>query len=201
VEAIRLRLSERETAAQVLARAFFDYPMITYYWPDLGSRMHYLEWYWGCAINYGLRYGQVYAAPDIAGVSVWLPPGQTHITTWRYSLAGYLLLPLFMGFRQFFTKTIKSDDLAQRVHEEIMPGPHWYLWIVAVDPDQQGKGIGTTLMRPGTECADAQHLPCYLETYDRKNVPFYLRHGFALVRAEQVPGSDLCFWCFRREPR
>ena len=201
MEAIRLEPSERKTAAQVLARAFFDYPMIAYYWPDLGRRVQYLEWYWGCAVNYGLRYGQVYTTPGIGGVSVWLPPGQTHITAWRYVRAGYLPLPLFMGCKQFFTKTMQSDDLAQQVHEEIIPGPHWYLWILAVDPDRQGKGIGSILMQPGTERADAQHLPCYLETYEMRNIPFYLRHGFGLVRTEEVQGSDLCFWCFRREPR
>jgi hypothetical protein len=126
VEAIRLRLSEMKMAAQVLAHAFFDYPMITHYWPDLGRRVQYLEWYWGHAVNHGLRYGQVYATPGIGGVSVWLPPGQTHITTWSYVRAGYLPLPLFMGCKQFFTKTMQSDDLAQQVHEGMMPGPHWY---------------------------------------------------------------------------
>lgn len=193
--------SEKKAAAQVLARAFFDYPMIIHYWPDLGRRVCYLEWYWNCAVNYGLRYGQIDTTPDIAGVSIWLPPGQTHITTWRYSRAGYLPLPLFIGCKQFFTKTMRSDNLVQQVHEEIMPGPHWYLWIVAVDPARQGKGIGAVLMRSGLQRADAQHLPCYLETYEKGNIPFCLRHGFTLVRTEQVSGSDLCFWCFRREPR
>jgi hypothetical protein len=104
MEVIRLNPSHRKPAAQVLARAFFDYPMTAYYWPDLNRRIRYLEWYWGCAVNYGLRY------------------------------------------------------------------------------------------------ADAQGLPCYLETYEKRNIPFYLRRGFNLVRTEQVPNSDLCFWCFRREP-
>lgn len=30
--------------------------------------------------------------------------------------------PLFMGCKQFFTKTMQSDGLAQQVHEAIMPG-------------------------------------------------------------------------------
>jgi ribosomal protein S18 acetylase RimI-like enzyme len=186
-------------AARVCARAFFDYPMITYYWPDLGRRARHLEWYWHCAINYGLRYGEVYTTSDLSGISVWLPPGQTNITTWRYALAGFLPLPLLMGIKQFFTKTIKGDDLVHQVHEATMPGPHWYLFLIAVVPDQQSKGIGTALLQPGVESADAQHLPCYVETHDERNIPFYLKNGFDLVRTELVPGSDLRFWCFVRQ--
>jgi ribosomal protein S18 acetylase RimI-like enzyme len=200
MDVVRLRPPERKAAAVVYARAFFEYPMVTHYWPKPKRRARYLAWYLGCAIDYGLRYGEVYTTPDVAGIAVWLPPGQTHITTWRYILAGYLPLPLRMGIRQFFTETMPSDEWVQRIHEEIVPGAHWYLWGIAVDPGRQGKGIGTALMRPGLERADAQHLPCYLETHDERNVPFYTRRGFDLVRTAQVPGSDLCFWCFLREP-
>lgn len=200
MDVIRLTPPEKSLAAKVCARSFFDYPMTTFDWPDPNRRARYLEWFWGCGIDYGLRYGEVYSTPGIDGVIVWLPPGQTHITTWRYILVGLHWLPFLMGFKQFFTKTMRRDDLEQKVHEEIISGPHWYLWIIAVDPVKQGKGVGTILMRKGLEIADAQHLPCYLETYDEKNVLFYQKHGFELVRTEQVPGSKLCFWCLFRQP-
>jgi len=34
------------------------------------------------------------------------------------------------------------------------------------------------LMQPGLERADAQHLPCYLETHSDKNASFYTRCAF-----------------------
>jgi len=200
MDRIEPRVHQKNIAAQVCACAFTDYPMITSYWPDRGRRARHLEWYWACAVKYGLRYGEAYTTSDVAGISVWLPPGQTHITTWRYVRAGYLPLPLKMGVKQFFTQTMKGDKLVHQVHEEIISGPHWYLFIIAVDPDRQGRGIGTMLMQPGLEKADTQGLPCYVETHDERNVPFYLKHGFDLVRIELVPGSDLRFWCFLREP-
>ena len=200
MDTIRLPPSERSLAAKVCTRAFFDYPMITFDWPDPNRRARYLDWLWVCAINYGFRYGVVYTTPGIDGVAVWLPPGQTHVTTWRYALVGYLQLPFFMGFKQFFTRSMKRDDLEQKMREEIIPGPHWYLWILAVDPVRQGKGVGTILMRTGLKSADAHHLPCYLETYDEKNIIFYQKQGFNLIRTVQVPDSKLSFWCFLREP-
>jgi ribosomal protein S18 acetylase RimI-like enzyme len=201
MDLVRLKPSEKRLAAKVYARSFFDYPMVTHYWPDPDRRARYLEWYLGCAINYGLAHGEVYTTPDIAGIAVWLPPGQTHISMWRYIRAGFLALPFAMGIVQFFTVTMPSDNLVERVHEEIAQGPHWYLWGLAVDPDRQGEGIGSMLMRPGLESAGAQHLPCYLETHSERNGAFYTKFGFNLVRTVQVPGSDLCFWCFLREPQ
>jgi len=199
MDVIRLKPSEKRLATEAFARSFFDYPMITFYWPDTDRRARYLEWYEGCIINYGFRYGEVYTTPDIAGLAIWLPPGQTRITTWRYIRTGFLPTPFFMGIRQFYTRVTKNEDMVLQVHREVMPGPHWYLWAIAVDPDQQGKGVGTVLMRPGLESADPQHLPCYVETHDEKHLPFYRKGGFDLVRMEQVPGSDLRFWCLLRE--
>ena len=201
MDAIRLKPSDRASAARVFARAFFHYPVMVSHWPDPARRARYLEWYLGCALSYGLRYGQVYTTRDLAGLALWLPPGQTHFTLWRYIRAGFLLTPLLMGIRQSFALAMQQDDAAQKVHAEIAPGPHWYLWMLGVDPAQQGKGIGGLLMRPALEQADRQHLPSYLETHDEKNVPFYLKHGFDLLRTEQVPGSELRFWGFLRPPR
>jgi ribosomal protein S18 acetylase RimI-like enzyme len=200
METIRLSPPDKKSAAQVFARSFFDYPMITFYWPDRERRKRYLEWYLGCVLNYGFRYGEVYTTTEIGGIAVWLPPGQTHLSTWRYVQAGFLLVPLRMGFNHYFTQTTKNEELVLQVHEEIMSGAHWYLWAIAVDPDRQGQGIGTILMQPGLERADAQQLPCYLETHDENNIPFYQKQGFDMVRTEQVPGSELRFWCFVREP-
>jgi ribosomal protein S18 acetylase RimI-like enzyme len=201
MDTIRLKPSDKKSAAEVFARSFFEYPMITFYWPDKDRRKRYLEWYLGCVLNYGFRYGEVYSTPGIAGIAIWLSPGQTHLTTRRYIRAGFLLAPLRMGINHYFTQTTRNEELVMQVHEEIMPGAHWYLWAIAVDPDRQGQGIGTILMQPGLEHADAQQLPCYLETHDEKNLPFYQKQGFDMVRSEQVPGSELRFWCFVREPR
>ncbi|MGZ5348523.1 MAG: GNAT family N-acetyltransferase, partial [Solirubrobacterales bacterium] len=52
----------------------------------------------------------------------------------------------------------------------------------------QRSGAGTALIRPGLERADAEGMPCYLETQRRSNIPFYERFGFELV--EEVGLDD-----------
>jgi hypothetical protein len=56
-------------------------------------------------------------------------------------------------------------------------------------------------LQPVLERADAGRLPCYLETHDHKNVAFYNKRGFELVRSENLPGYDLPFWCMVRQPK
>jgi ribosomal protein S18 acetylase RimI-like enzyme len=198
MDVVRLRATEKKQVAAVFARSFFDYPLFRYVFPDRQRRARHLAPYLGFMVNYGLRYGEVYTTPETAGISIWLPPGQTHCTIPRYLRAGLLPVWFRVGVRQW-PLGMRADDLLLRVHREGMPGPHWYLWALGVDPDTQGQGIGTSLMRPGLEQADAQRLPSYLETHDEKNIVFYEKRGFRIVRQEQVPAVDLRFWCMVRE--
>jgi ribosomal protein S18 acetylase RimI-like enzyme len=198
---VKLSESRLDAAAGVYARAFFDYPMITDYWPDQARRRRYLDWYLGCALVYGLHYGEVYTTPDVAGIAVWLPPGQTDITIRRYLVSGFLPLPLRMGLRHFLTVVLPHDDVLQKAHAELMRAPHWYLWGLAVAPERQGEGLGGLLMRPGLEQADTGHLPCYLETFDEKNLPFYSKYGFEVASEAQLPKSDQRLWSLIRSAR
>jgi ribosomal protein S18 acetylase RimI-like enzyme len=198
MQIIPLKPSQKKQAARVLARAFHDYPQITFYYPDPLRRMHFLGWYLGCLVNYGLLYGEVNTTPDIAGVICWLPPGQTHYTLWRYIRSGFILTPWKMG-QENYQRSEACEKYAMQMHRELVPGPHYYLWAVVVDPDHQRKGVGSCLIQPGLDRADARGLPVYLETHNEKNVAYYQRFGFRLARSAVVPGYGLPFWCMIRE--
>jgi hypothetical protein len=43
-------------------------------------------------------------------------------------------------------------------------------------------------------------LPCYLETENERNLPFYERHGFEVVSDGEVPKRGLRVWAMVREP-
>ena len=65
--------------------------------------------------------------------------------------------------------------------------PHWYLATLGTDPDFQGKGIGSSLLRPVLDHCDAEGWPAYLESSKERNIPFYFRHGFTVVREVPLP--------------
>ena len=201
MEVIRLDPSKLQQAAMIYARAFFDYPEFVSYLPSREWRTRHFTAYCEMGLNFALRYGEVYTTPDLKGIIAWFPPGKTHFANWMYlKVPGFIRIMLLIGWKNASRITTCEDYVAE-VHEKILPGPHWYLWGLAVDPDCQGQGLGTTVMQPGLTRADQQGLPVYLETHDEKNIAYYQKRGFDLVRSERVPGIDLPFWCFVRQPK
>jgi len=73
--------------------------------------------------------------------------------------------------------------------------------MIGVKPESRGLGIGSRLLQPVLEKADAAYLPCYLETETESNVAFCEKRGFAVATAQSVPGHDLKLWTMIRQPR
>ena len=65
---------------------------------------------------------------------------------------------------------------------------HWHLGPVGVMPSHQGKGIGTKLLSRFCQEVDACLSPAYLETDTDKNVRFYERFGFDVVKETEIFG-------------
>ena len=63
---------------------------------------------------------------------------------------------------------------------------HWHLGPVGVLPSHQGKGIGTELLSRFCQEVDACLSPAYLETDTDKNVRFYERFGFEVVKETEI---------------
>jgi ribosomal protein S18 acetylase RimI-like enzyme len=78
--------------------------------------------------------------------------------------------------------------------------PHWYLDLLAVDPDRQGLGIGSALLRAVNERSDADGRPCALFTFTEQNVRLYQRHGYEIVDDGEAPLMPLHYWCMKRPP-
>jgi GNAT superfamily N-acetyltransferase len=71
--------------------------------------------------------------------------------------------------------------------------------LLGADPLVQGKGVGSRLLQEGVARADADGLPCYLETQKEANLAFYGRHGFAVRDTIEVPGAPTV-WTMQRDP-
>ena len=85
------------------------------------------------------------------------------------------------------------------VHRQHAPFRHWYLLGLGVDPAFQGKGFGGLLLKTMFAKIARQNLACYLETQNKKNVPFYQHYGFNVVEESTVPGTAITNWAMVRE--
>jgi GNAT superfamily N-acetyltransferase len=187
--------------AEVLAAAFEDDPLWVYVIPEVSERIRILPPAFDRFLRYFFMFGEVYVAGDeIIGVAAWLPAAYWQGTPERDRACGADDLSSVMGIaatRRF------GDYVAflEQLHERALPGSHWYLPQLGVHPEHQGHGAGGALLQPILMRADAEGLPCYLETEKLRNVPFYRRHGFENVVAGVEPVSGLIYWTFRRLPR
>ena len=180
-----------------VTHAFADYAYLRYIAGGEQARMRMAAWYARSSVRYGMRYGRVDAAPQLEGVAIWLPPGQTHLTSWRLARSGFMGVPWSINLEGIIRAIVTSAHM-EREHERFAPGPHWYLFVLAVEPACQRQGIGGALLQPVLALADAAGQPCYLETHVESNVRFYQRHGFAVMSAVPTHDGKLTIYAMRR---
>jgi len=196
---VRLHARQVKAASELLGRAFMKDPTWEYLAPGLARRARVLPPSFGITVRYSLRYGEVYTTPALDGVACWLPPGAASPSLSqliRLSIHGAPLELGLMGLLRYNA----VENYTGEIHKRTLPGRHWYLWVIGVEPARQGQGIGAMLIQPVLARADAGGLPCYLETMNEANVPFYQKHGFKVISEGEIPRRGLRVWAMLREP-
>jgi GNAT superfamily N-acetyltransferase len=185
---------QREAAAETLAEAFYDDPLLEVLAPDRERRMVVGRWFFRVNVDYGIRWGRVWVADDAAAVAVWLPPGSRY-SGLRSMRVGMAAFPFRVGLGPML-RVMRVAPALERLHRSV-GGPHWYLMTIGTSPARQGEGLGSALVAAGTEEADLAGLPCYLETATQ--VGFYARRGFEVVGQDTLGAHT--FYGMVRPPR
>ncbi len=181
-------------AAEILARAFHTDPPFEYFIPDPARRARLLPRLFERFVRHGQILGEVHTTPEKPeAVAIWLPPGSKEVTLDMARRSGLDELPEVLGGMSFARLSAFLSRMNE-MHHTAMPGGHWYLAFIGVEPDRQGRGLGGALMRPTLARAQHDDLPCYLETFLARNVLLYRRHGFDIVEEGTLPDSGLAFW-------
>jgi GNAT superfamily N-acetyltransferase len=198
MEPYLLTADQAGVAGTLLATAFFPSPVATFLFPDPVRRALLHPLFFTAMTRVVARSGEATALgkPPHA-VALWLPPTREHPTEAN-----------FAGTEWGEAEALLDEGEAERVgalldhlgtHHRVMNQPHWYLPFLAVAPELQGQGAGTVLMRHMLNRVASSIVPCYLDSADVANLPFYERFGFRVVEAGVVPGSHLHTWALRRD--
>ena len=201
IRVIPAERSARKQAVDSVTRAFLDDPMWSCVLPDREARGTLLRPMWDALIGFSRVYGEALTTAEGEGAACWVAPGNTKTTLWKLLRTG-MALPRSMArlpkdARERFFGMMRFID---GHHKELMPGPHWYLWVLGVAPEAQGRGIGGQLLEPVLARAEAEGVPCYLETQTEENVAFYRKRGFESVLEGREPIGDLPIWFMVRPP-
>ena len=141
-----------------------------------------------------VRRGWVRIVEDGAGIAVWIPPdGREEHEAIGPSPPGdeERILGDHAGRHATFWGWIGEHEPEE---------PLLYLSHIGVDPERQGQGLGSELMRDGLARADDQGVPTWLETSRADNAAYYGRFGFRTVVDEDAPDGGPHIWFMRRDP-
>jgi ribosomal protein S18 acetylase RimI-like enzyme len=112
---------------------------------------------------------------------------------------GFQLRVAWPVLRMGFTRTRRFESMDRYMRRNHERTPHWYLWMLGVLPTQQGRGLGSKLLRSLNQRAARDGVPCYLETDKLSSVRLYERHGYVVQKTEQVPALAFDMW-FMKQP-
>jgi len=79
--------------------------------------------------------------------------------------------------------------------------PHYYLALLGTDPRRQGHGIGSAMLSSQLTRCDAEGLPAYLESSNRRNLALYARQGFEVIQEMKLKRRGPPTWLMWREPQ
>ena len=170
-----------DAAAAALAASHADYPAFCHVFPDARRRARALAAFFRATVRDAVAFGAVQAAVEnrvVLGVAVWLPPGTFPWSALRKARAAPSFMRVLAAYPFAFRTFVSYGSNAERVHPSER---HWYLEVVGVRPGSQRQGLGARLIQPVLDQADADGDPCFLETSDRANVPYYERFGFSVI--------------------
>jgi ribosomal protein S18 acetylase RimI-like enzyme len=182
----------------VLARAFDTDPFFNWFvLPDSRRAERFTLAFDVILRRMSKNLNETITTSSLAGCAVWKRPGE-HALGFFEQIS---LLPSFarvMGWRALprFSRLLSR---AQGLHDRLAPEPHYYLFVLGVDPGVQRRGMGSELLRPVLARCDAEQKLAYLETARAENLPFYARHGFRVVHVLDEPGFPK-LWLMLREP-
>jgi GNAT superfamily N-acetyltransferase len=162
--------------AGVLARAFHEDPAFTWVLRADARRMKILEQGFELFLSrIWMEQEETYTTPATVAVAVWERPDE-----WKIAVARQLrMLPAMVKvFGRHLPRVLRALTVLEGKHPS---EPHYYLAFVGVEPEWQGRGLGSAVLEPILERCDRDGMPAFLEASTPRNRVLYERHGFAVM--------------------
>ncbi len=199
---IGVRLAQRgdvRDIARVLARAFYDDPVMSWMLPDDRTRLKALTRTFAALTRHHFlsRAGSEVGMRDgaLGAATLWDPPGQRKASR----LEELITMPTMLwAFRSRVPASRQVMELMEKHHPT---EPHWYLMVIGSDPAVRGAGFGQALMRSRLDRCDSEGAPAYLENSNPRNEAYYLRFGFEVMGEITLPDGGPSMWPMWRDPR
>lgn len=159
-----------------------------------------LRAYFAVALDEARVYGIVELVRETrAGAAIWLLPQAEPVAEKMQERKNAALEKILTprGFENYRAIIAAMTPHAERV----VPRDAWYLSILGIAPHLQNQGLGAQLLAPTLALADAQRVPCYLETFNARTLRFYERAGFRIAAQHAEHITQSAYWIMVRDAR
>jgi ribosomal protein S18 acetylase RimI-like enzyme len=184
---VPLPTDQIETAVAVLARAFATNPLhIAAFGPsNVTSNEAFFR------IGLAAMKGEKFIATDdarILGVTHWVRSPDCQFSVFeKLPMTPRMVRGLGLG------SALKVTSWISTWSKHDPSEPHSHLGPIAVEPEAQGRGVGSMLMDKYCAELDLSGVAGYLETDRPENVEFYGRYGFVVTETAPVLGVETYF--------
>lgn len=188
----KAKFGERKMVVDILTQSFKDNKSVNYIVKQGSKKFHSIEALMGYSYDLCSEFGSVYVNKNKSACALIIMFPEKKKTTVKSIIWDVRFIIKAIGIANV-KKAIQREAIIKKHHPQHQ---FVYLWFIGTEPSEQGKGVGTELMKQ--IIADAQQLnrPIYLETSTSKNISWYESLGFKIYH-ELDFGYKL--YCMRRD--
>ena len=164
--------SMQASAISTIVLGFSADPMTRWVWPDASDYLKTMPRFVKAFGGRAFEHGTADIIEGARAAALWLPPGVEPDEAEMGAIMEGALRPEIAED----VGAIMKDMAGYHPHE-----PHWYLPVIAADPNWIGQGLGALLMKHALRRCDEQGVAAYLESSNPRNISLYERHGFKII--------------------
>ena len=198
----RLQKKDFEKAGIILSEAFKEDPVWNAVFENEINIDKKSPYIFQMPVRFSKKYGEVYAtSSNLEGIIGWVTGAKAFMNIWRIIRSGGFRIALKTG-SSIGKKMNKIFSVIENDRKLNMKNiDYFYIQILGVSPEFQNRGFGGKLLEYVIKEAEKGKKHLYLETETEKNVKFYEKYDFQIVKKVTLPYIELPMWEMIRIPK
>lgn len=192
-----------EKAAAVISAAFMDYPLPGQYILDIERRKKALNEIFKVELRKALKNGSVYTLNgDFQEVAIWkhrVVP-ESDLTYIKYMRLDTLKLLYTIRLKEYIKLFRALRNILEAKNKLPLPENTAELYIVGVNPANQGQGRLSRLLKPVLKAMQENEQPVLVMTNTKSNKKIYEHLGFKLIRVLVDQANDITAYYLVKDP-
>ena len=189
----QLTRKQLEYFARMAAEAYVNDPVHSYVTKNETLRKKFVYHFMIERLATSSREDIIYTDEENRGICIWR---EAHN---EYGVLDFLRCPNWVFLYFYWPKTIKTLMAYSHLDVSVFPENTLIISPVFVDPQHQGKGIATKLIKQGIADLTAKGYKLGLEAQNSDNVKFYEKLGFRVIKhdywkREKIDNYYMMYW-------